>query len=155
MTFHPPDFGRMRADLMRHVDAERHRRRLRRRVSLFVGGGLVIALATGATVIALASPELREKAAYCYEDTSDSSRVQPVGDPSADATDRVERALSLCASVWRAGILGTHDDGTRPDDGRVYPVPELFACLQRDGTLAVFPAREGVTCAALGRESAP
>ncbi len=155
MTFHPPDFGRMRNDLMRQIDLQRMRRRARRRAAVFVGAGLVVAVATGAAVIALASPELRENAAYCYEDASENSRVQPVGDPSAVGGDRVDRAIELCRSVWRVGLIGVHGDGARPGDGRVYPVPDLFVCLQRDGTLAVFPQRPGVTCAALGRETPP
>lgn len=35
----------------------------------------------------------------------------------------------------------------------MHPVPELFVCSQRDGTLAVFPEQDGVACSDLSLES--
>ena len=40
------------------------------------------------------------------------------------------------------------------EDGQTYPVPDLFVCVQRDDTLAVFPETAGVTCDDLGLRAA-
>ncbi len=150
MTATEPDFDRMRTTLMRDVERLRARSRVRRKVGVFVGAGVLVAATTAGTLLALASTELRQNSASCFEAASLDSVVQQVGDPSADDGDRVARAIDLCASVWSAGVLGADLDGPPPNDGQVYLVPDLFACVQRDDTLAVFPQTAGITCDDLG-----
>ena len=98
--------------------------------------------------------ELRQNSASCFEAASLDSVVQQVGDPSAAGEDRVSRAIDLCASVWSIGLIGAGLDGPPPNDGQTYPVPDLFVCVQRDDTLAVFPETAGVTCDDLGLRAA-
>jgi len=150
MTATEPDFDRMRTMLMRDVERLRARARVRTKVGVFVGAGILVAATTAGTLLALASTELRQNSASCFEAASLDSVVQQVGDPSADDGDRVARATDLCASVWSVGLLGADLDGPPPNDGQAYPVPDLFACVQRDDTLAVFPQTAGVTCDDLG-----
>lgn len=156
MTRPEPDFERMRAEMMREVDRLSRRKSVRTRLGVAASIAVVVAAATGAVWVVLASQELRENSAYCYEEASTSSRVQQVGDPSPVGEDRVARAIDLCGSVWRAGFLGDQGSTRPPNDGRVHPVPSLFVCQQRDGTLAVFPD-EGTppTCEELGLAAAP
>lgn len=157
MTCDEPDLDRMRDGLMREVDRLARRRHVYTSASMLAGVVVVLAATTGAVRVVLASQQLRENAAYCYEKPSTSSRVQQVGDPSPGGVERAARAADLCASVWRAGFLG--DDGSTrpPDDGRAHPVPELFVCENRDGTVAVFPhgPTSTVGCSDLGLAPAP
>jgi len=152
MTIDEPNYDRMRDNLMREVRRRRNRSRSPKRVSIFIGAGVLVAATTGGALIALASAELRHNSAYCYESPSLQSRAQQVGDPSPVGDDRVARAIDLCESVWRIGVLGGENDGPPPNDGRIHPVPELFVCSQRDGTLAVFPEQDGVACSDLSLE---
>ena len=150
MTAKEPEFDRMRTALMRDVKRRRARSRARTKVGVFVGAGILVAATTAGTLLALASTELRQNSASCFEAASLDSVAQQVGDPSADDGDRVARAIDLCASVWSIGLPGADLEGPPPNDGQVYPVPDLFACVQRDYTLAVFPQTAGVTCDDLG-----
>lgn len=150
MTATGPDFDRMRTALMHDVQRLRARSRVRKKVGVFMGAGVLVAATTAGTLLALASTELRQNSASCFEAASVDSVVQQVGDPSADDGDRVARAIDLCASVWSIGLLGAGLDGPPPNDGQTYPVPDLFVCVQRDDTLAVFPETPGVTCDDLG-----
>lgn len=154
MTTDGPNYDRMRDNLMREVRRRRDRSRSRRRVSIIVGAGILVAATTGGALIALASAELRHNSAYCYESPSLQSRVQQVGDPSPVGDDRVARAIDMCESVWRIGVLGGENDGPPPHDAQIHPVPELRVCTQRDGTLAVFPNESGTACKDLGLEPA-
>lgn len=150
MTAREPDYDRMRAALMEDVRRLRARSRVRKKVGAFVGAGVLVAATTAGTLLALASAELRQNSASCFESASVDSVVQQVGDPSAGGGDRVARAIDLCASVWSIGLLGAGLDAPPANDGRTYPVPDLFVCVQRDDTLAVFPQTDGVTCEDLG-----
>lgn len=152
MTVDEPNYDRMRDDLIREVRRRTDQKRSRKRIGVFIGAGVLVAATTGGAVIALASAELRQNSAYCYEAPSLQSRAQHVGDPSPVGDDRVARAIDLCESVWRIGVLGGEDDGPPPNDGRIHPVPELIACSHRDGTLAVFPDENGASCSKLGLE---
>lgn len=152
MNVDEPNYDRMRDDLIREVRRRTDRDRARKRVGVFIGAGVLVVATTGGAVIALASAELRHNSASCYESASLQSRAQQVGDPSPVGEDRVARAIDLCESVWRIGVLGGDNDGPPPNDGRIHPVPELFVCAQRDGTLAVFPEQNGAACSDLGLE---
>lgn len=153
MTTNEPNYDRMRSELMEEVRRRRERNRTRKRIGVFLGVGVAVTATTGAAMIALASAELRQNSAYCYEAASTQSRAQQVGDPSPVGDDRVGRAIDLCASVWRIGLLGGEDDGPPPNDGRIHHVPELFVCTQRDGVLAVFPEERDVDCGDLGLDA--
>lgn len=150
MTVDEPNYDRMRDDLMREVQRRTDRNRTRKRVGVFIGAGVLVVATTSGALIALASAELRHNSAYCYESASLQSRAQQVGDPSPVGDDRVTRAIDLCESVWRIGVLGEEDEGPPPNDGRIHAVPELFVCSQHDGTLAVLPEEDGVACSDLG-----
>lgn len=139
MTGGGPDFGRMRERLLEEVDRRRVRRRLRNKWIAAGVGAALLAATTGAVWVALASPERRDNTASCYERASLSAPNRLVGDPSPQGSDRVERAVDLCASLWRGGFIGHGTETAPPNDGRIRPVPSLFACQQPNGTLAVFP----------------
>ena len=70
---------------------------------------------------------------------------------------QVVNAVSVCAALWRQGILHPGPQGVR---GRATPgaegngqVPPLVACVLPGGTGAVFPGTPR-TCAALGLPNA-
>ena len=70
---------------------------------------------------------------------------------------QVDNALSVCAALWRQGILdpgpqGAHGRAT-PDPTGASRVPPLVACVLPDGTAAVFPGTRS-TCATLGLPNA-
>lgn len=150
MTANEPDYDRMRGALMLEVRRLRSRSRTRKKAGTIAGAGVLAVVTTAGAVLALASTELRQNSASCYEAASTDSVVRQVGDPSAGGGDRYARAIDLCASVWNVGLIGAGLDAPPPNDGSAYPVPDLFACVQRDDTLAVFPETPGVTCDDLG-----
>lgn len=129
----------MRDRLVAEVDRRRARRRVRRKWIAAGVGAAVLAVTTGAVWVALATPELRNDTATCFERASLTAPNRLVGDPSPQGADRVERATDLCASLWRGGFLGNGTETAPPNDGRIRPVPTLFVCQQPNGTLAVFP----------------
>jgi hypothetical protein len=156
MARHESDFDWRRDEMTRKVDQLTRHRRARNGAGAVPAPRLVLMATSGTVRVVLASKQLPENAAYCYEEASMSSHVQQVGDPSAWGEDRVARAIDLCGSVWRAGFLG--DDGSTrpPNDGRMHPIPNVFVCQNRDGTLAVFPADgEPPTSAELGLVPVP
>jgi hypothetical protein len=70
---------------------------------------------------------------------------------------QVDNALTVCAALWRQGILHPGPQGARgpaaPDPEGSSPVPPLAACVLPDSTAAVFPGTTS-TCAALGLANA-
>lgn len=152
-----PDFERMRERLMQRVSRLNRRRHVTRRIGITAGIALAATATTGATFVVFASPFARAATATCYEQASTASYHTQTGlalranqqPEDALVGNRVARALGLCETVWRFGILGTPDH--EPDDTYSHPAPDLFACELRDGTLAVFPAQDAaVTCLDLG-----
>lgn len=151
MTAGGPDFRRMQERLVREVERREIRCRTRRKWIVAGAGAVLLAGTTGAVWAAIASPELRNNTATCYQSPSLSAPKRLVGDPSPGGEDRESRAIDLCGSLWRGGFLGNGTETAPPNDGRIRPVPPLFACQQLDGTLAVFPATDArATCASMG-----
>jgi hypothetical protein len=62
---------------------------------------------------------------------------------------QVTDALSVCAVLWRQGLLRRGIAGLGPRIGSHHPVPPLVVCVMPDGVAAVFPGRAH-TCADLG-----
>jgi hypothetical protein len=128
--------------LARAATADR-RRTLRRRATVAGAIGLVSLAGMGAAWAALASPLLRDNAAYCYSEPDQNSAFVTAGAPAAEAPDgatvqQQADAIDMCAAVWRIGAVGPH--ATQPPvDGIEYEIPPLEACVRLDGVTAVFP----------------
>lgn len=119
----------------------RHRRAQRTRGRLVVAVVLAVALigGGGSAWVVVANHDQQTRSAYCYGADDTESRSTQVGIPDdmegpdrktvtvATPRDRVASAIDLCASVWKAGVLGAASDRA------------LVACVRPDGVLAVFP----------------
>src|SRR5215472_18180412 len=133
-----------------------------RRPLLIAASAVVIAVGTSAGAYAYvqhSQPVTDKNQARCYTVASLSAGPQsfttiaqatPAG---SSRPAQVDNALSVCAALWRQGILhpgpqGAHGPAT-PDPAGTSPVPPLADCVLPDGTAAVFPGTHA-TCATLG-----
>ena len=122
----------------RHVRGQRRRRR----GVAIAAAAAVVASAGGFAWVTVANQSLQTRSAYCYSAANTSSRYTQVGMADemvgpdgvskqvATRSDRIANALDMCASAWRAGILGTKT------------VPTLVACIRTDNVPAIFPKDE-------------
>ena len=122
----------------------RHTRgqRLRRRAVAITAAAAVVVGAGGFAWVTVANQTLQTRSAYCYSAADTGSRYTQVGIPDqmtgpdgvtrqlATPSDRIANALDMCASAWRAGVLGPKT------------VPTLVACVRTDNVPAVFPRNE-------------
>lgn len=137
-------YARVQAGVLSRV---RRRRRIRDVLLGALGGGVAVALLTGATIIVLAPFQERARQVSCYP-AADLSTIPAEGQRSSrdTVTDAEGYAIEFCRAMWEAGIV----DPARTD------APPLELCLERDGTIAVLPREAdspaGNTdfCAALG-----
>lgn len=124
-------------------------------VSVLVGASL-----TGGAVALIANQEERVYSAYCYSGpTTESVFTQatipePIDKVTGEGAPRGSAdALELCSAMWRSGVIGQDQS---PDDpnGNNYAVPELQACVRKDGVSAVFPSQDIGICEDLGLQGA-
>ena len=133
------------------------KRRRRRRLAV-AGAGAAAALCTSAGAFAYvqqSQPVTNKGEARCYTVASLSGGDQFHGTTIAAAgrpgsTAQVNQAVSVCAALWRQGILvtGAATAGSPRSGTADRLVPPLVACVMPDGTAAVFPGNSQ-TCASL------
>ena len=132
------------------------RSRRPRRPVLVASGVAATVVATGACAFAIAGyqPVTSKYVARCYTVASLSTsryttiaQAGPVGAPQP----QIGNALSVCADLFRQGLLKAGGPGLNPyADVKIdHTVPRLVECTMSDGTAAVFPGGAG-TCAILG-----
>jgi len=124
--------------MTRHVRGQR----LRRRVVAISAAAAILVGSAGFAWVTVASQAQQNRSAYCYSADDTGSRYTQVGMPDqatgpdgvtktiADPADRVSSALDMCASAWRAGVLGSKT------------TPTLVACVRPDKVVAVFPKND-------------
>lgn len=132
------------------------RRRSRKRA--LVGAGVAVALcsAGGAAYVQQSQPVTNHGLARCYSvaslaggDQFHGTTIAAAGRPGSTA--QVDQAVSVCAALWRQGLLvpGAARAGNPPGGTAAHRVPPLVACVMPDGTAAVFPGNSH-TCPSLG-----
>ncbi|MGX5696982.1 hypothetical protein ACWKWP_12345 [Agromyces soli] len=134
------EFDRMRQNLVGNANAWERKNARTRKIAAIAAIGAVALVGAGVAWVALASPELRENAVYCYSDADQSSKFSTVVRGEAEVPDGslpVADAIELCEAAWRAGAVG--QPAPPPPDGD-FPVPPLQACVRLDGVTAVFPS---------------
>lgn len=162
-----------RTQMRRQLEVEVTRKH-RRKPLLFTAGAVIVAAATSAAAYAYvqhSAPVTDKSQARCYTVASLSAGPESFT-TIAQATRtgslrpaQVDDALSICADLWRQGILHPGPNGVgapTPDASgmvRLGPgqgsshVPELTACVLAGGTAAVFPGPSS-TCPSLGLPNA-
>ncbi len=146
-----PEFDALRERSLASIRRHERRRRIGMRVGVWSGAAVLVLGGTGAVWTVIASEELREHSAACYDAQDLDSRHNDIGSVDPGAMDRTELALSMCEAAWRQGFAGPHGQDA-PPDGVDNPVPRLYACLQPNGVIAVFPYENDMrrTCGHLG-----
>jgi len=128
------------------------------RLAIISGIAAIVLLGTGAGTVAYihAQPITNKTEARCYTTASLAGGNNFRGTTIAEAAPpgskgQVDNALSVCAALWRQGILapGTGPRANSTNTSANHHVPPLVACTMPDGTAAVFPG-DGRTCARLG-----
>jgi hypothetical protein len=165
MTVFSPPPGRPLPDLRRQAMRRQLEtiikdwpRRQRKRHALVVGAGAAVLIGTaGAAAYVQESPPVTDKgSARCYTvaslaggDAFRGTTIAAAGKPGSPA--QVTQAVSVCAALWRQGILvpGAAGPGSPRGGTSAHPVPKLVACVMPDGTAAVFPG-DAQTCHTLG-----
>ena len=152
----------MRHQLMAVVAGSRHRRR----PLLIAASAVLVAAGTSAGAYAYvqhSQPVTDKNDARCYtvaslsagpESYTTIAQATMAGSPRPA---QVNNAISVCATLWRQGILHPGPQGAR---GRATAgpagssqVPPLVACVLPGGTAAVFPGPPS-TCATLSLPNA-
>jgi hypothetical protein len=178
MTMFPMPPARLpenkRAAMRRQLEAKVTRQD-RRKPLLITAGAVVVAVATSAGAYAYAqhsAPVTDKGEARCYTVASLSAGPESFT-TIAQATRQgslrsapVDNALSICADLWRQGILSPGPHGAiispTPDASGIVKlgpgqgsshVPQLTACVLADGAAAVFPGPRS-TCPSLGLPNA-
>jgi len=123
-------------DRVRDGVLRRMRRRRRRRdvlVGTAVGVGVTALVGAGALVVA-APEQTRDRAVWCFPE-ADLSAVPAEGRRSMtdSPTDTAQYAVSFCAALWQAGVVG----------GAGATAPALDLCVRNDGTYVVLPRQDG------------
>jgi hypothetical protein len=138
----------------------------RRRPLIIAASAVVVAAGTSAGAYAYvqhSQPVTDKNQARCYtvaslsagpESFTTIAQATPAG---SSRQAQVGNALSVCAALWRQGILhpgpqGVHGPAT-PNPAGTSPVPPLAACVLPDGTAAVFPGTHS-TCATVSLPNA-
>lgn len=158
-----PDYRR--TAVRRQLEAEVNRSQ-RRGPLLIAASAVVVAAGTSAGAYAYvqhSQPVTDKNQARCYtvaslsagpESFTTIAQATPAG---SSRPAEVDNALSVCAALWRQGILHRGPQGahgpTTPSRAGTSPVPPLAACVLPDGTAAVFPGTHS-TCATLGLPNA-
>lgn len=138
----------------------------RRRPLLIAASAVVVAASTSAGAYAYvqhSQPVTDKNQARCYTVASLSAgpesftTIAQATPAESSRRAEVDNALSVCAALWRQGVLhpsrqGAHGPAT-PNPAGASPVPPLAACVLPDGTAAVFPGTHA-TCATLGLPNA-
>lgn len=140
--------ARVRAAVLREIGAASAiGRRRRTRHAVVIGGVLVGVLGlTGGTLAVLqASRAEIDGSVRCFAAGTTTAEYTTVIEARIEGTaadaEFAERALDVCAAVWRVGILRDGEVTSPADPSRVdHPVPNLVACRLRDGVVGVFPA---------------
>lgn len=140
MTRHTPteaEFSTMRDRLMARTEVWDRRQKKRRSVGIVGAAGLVAVVGMGAAWVALANPQVRETAIYCYESASINAEYATVVDADAARSGEVAKqsAIDMCAAAWKAGAVGRETE-----QDQIGTTPVLKACTRLDGVTAVFPA---------------
>ncbi|WP_353808606.1 hypothetical protein [Agromyces sp. SYSU T00194] len=135
------EFAAMRESVVNGVSAWERTRTRHRKVGVVCAVSIAAVATAGAAWAALASPQLRDDAVYCYSEANQSSVFATVVNPEAESPDGPEEldasAIELCEAAWRAGVVG---QPAQSSEGVQFPVPELQACVRLDGVTAVFPS---------------
>jgi hypothetical protein len=154
-----------RTQAMREILAQRirdepaaRRTRLRRRLALWGGAGLIgtAVLSTGAAFLFGSAPVTDTTIVHCLSSTTRTADGTYPGSAATIADGngpgRVDDALALCAQMWQQGALSPNADPTAPtrSPGQV---PPLQVCVMRDGTAAVVPSSTATVCQSLGMAS--
>jgi len=144
----------MRRQLEAHVTGKH-----RRRPALIAASAAVVAAGTSAAAYAYvqhSQPVTNKIEARCYTVASLSAGPESFT-TVAEATPagslrpgQVGNALSVCAALWRQGILHPGPQGARGPAAAsgASSVPPLAACVLPDGTAAVIPGTRSI-CASL------
>jgi hypothetical protein len=117
------------------------------RLAIVAGAAVVVMAGTGAgaAVYLQAQPVTNKTEARCYAAASlaggshfPGTTIAAAGAPGSRG--QVDNALSVCAALWRQGILTPgHGPGSASGGMGRHRVPPLVACTMPDGTAAVFP----------------
>lgn len=147
----------MRRQLETLVREHPGRRAWRKPTVLAGAAAVVIGTSTGAIAYVQQSQPVTNKGeARCYTvaslaggDNFQGTTIAAAATPGSKA--QVNRAVSVCAALWRQGFLlpGAAGIARSPDTTERHRVPPLIACVMPDGTAAVFPG-DSRTCAKLG-----
>jgi hypothetical protein len=153
------------AAMRRQLETVVNRKR-RRKPLLIAASAAVVAAGTSAGAYAYvqhSQPVTDKNDARCYTVASLSAGPESfttIAQASMAGSTRpaqVGNAVSVCAALWRQGILHPGPQGARgratPDPAGTSQVPPLVACVLGDGTAAVFPGIRS-TCATLGLPNA-
>ncbi|MGW9167221.1 hypothetical protein [Agromyces sp. NPDC055658] len=134
------EFDQLRDGMLSKVETWDRKRSTRLKVGAIGAAGVLALAGMGAAWVALASPELRETAVYCYQSASTDSLMSTVTDADAvrEGVPTAKSAVELCAAAWQVGVFGGN-----PDQEGKYTVPVLQACTRLDGVRAVFPIEPG------------
>lgn len=168
--FTPPPARSLPEDrraVMRHqLTAVVTRGHHRRRPLLVAVCAVVVAAGTGAGAYAYVQhfePVTDKSEARCYTVASLSAGPESfttIAQASRAGSSRpaqVADAVSVCAALWRQGILNPGPQGARgratPDPAGTGQLPPLVACVLPGGTAAVFPGTPR-TCVTLGLPNA-
>jgi hypothetical protein len=121
-------------------------RRRRRRITL-IAIGVATAATVGATAAIVASQPVTDRSiAECRSYTSDGASILGTEMGIATTTGEpgtIEDAVSMCADLWRSGLLRRDHEGIDPPqgwDGELdgsLPVPPLVGCTRDDGAAVV------------------
>ncbi len=165
MTPDEPEMSETRTRAIRELLAQRirdepaiRRTRVRRRLAVWSGAGLVgaVALTTGAAILLGSAPVTDKTLVHCLSSTTRGANGAYSGSSATiadgDGPGRVEDARALCAQMWEQGVLSPTVDPTAPTQSPGV-APPLQVCVMRDGSAAVVPGSNASVCQSLGMAS--
>ena len=122
-------------------------------LALVAGVGMTAAVRTYQRYVA-APPAMSVR---CYESVSRDAgddfpgtsvmQAAALTDPSDLTTSSIvdiADPVPICADLWRSGVLPMATVEDRYSPTAEYPVPDLTACVWRNGAVSVYPGRPGV-----------
>lgn len=152
--------ARVRANVLRTVGAEQAVARRQRVWRVAATSGVLVAvlgLTGGAIAVVRASQAEIDGSIRCFAAAAVNAEFTTVIEARVEGGSAnpafAERALEVCAAVWRVGLIGDGEVKIPADPSQVdHPVPQLIACNLRDGVVGVFPSDNAASeqCLALG-----